>query len=68
MYTYFMQLTDDEKKSVVKLIKTFIKGRKPESNRISIEEYNIELAEAERRIENGDFISQEELKEEIKTW
>jgi hypothetical protein len=68
MYTYFMQLNEEEKKSVVKMIKTFIKGKNTESKRISIEQYNKELEEAEREIEQGHFITQEELEEEVKTW
>ena len=35
MYGYFMQLNDAEKKSVVELLKTFMKGRKN-----SIRSYN----------------------------
>ena len=36
MYGYFMQLNDAEKKSVVELLKTFMKGRKGQSERISV--------------------------------
>jgi len=68
MYTYFMQLNDEQKKSVVKMIKTFIKGNPPDNKRITIEQYNLELEEADRRIAAGDFITQEELEEEMKTW
>ena len=68
MYSYFMQLTDEEKKSVVKLMKTFIKGKRTENNRISIEQYNRELEEAERRIDAGYFTTQEDLEKEMKTW
>jgi hypothetical protein len=68
MYTYFMQLNDEEKKSVVKMIKTFIKGKGAENKRVTIEQYNKELEEAERRVEAGDFITQEELEEEMKNW
>ena len=68
MYTYFVQLNDEEKKSVVKLIKTIIKGKKADNERISIAQYNRELEESERQIEAGNFITQEELEKEMKTW
>jgi len=50
------------------MIKTFIKGRKTENERISIEQYNRELEEAERQIEQGNFITQEDLEKEMKIW
>jgi hypothetical protein len=68
MYTYFMQLSEEEKKSIVKMIKTFIKGKSTENKRISIEQYNQELDEAVRRVEAGDFITHEDLVEEMKNW
>jgi hypothetical protein len=37
MYNYFMQQNDAEKKSVVQMIKAFLKIRKSASERISIE-------------------------------
>ncbi len=36
--------------------------------RISIEQYNKELDEAELEIDRGDFITQEELKKQMKEW
>ena len=68
MYTYFMQLNEEQKKSVVKMIKTFSKGNTPDNKRITIEQYNRALEEADQRIAAGDFITHEELKEEMKTW
>lgn len=68
MYTYFVQLNDEQQKSVVKYIKTIIKGEKAGNERISIEQYNRELEEADRRMANGHFISHEDVKEEMKTW
>ena len=66
LYQYFMQLSEAEKKSVLQMLKTFVKGRKPPSKRISIEKYNQELEESERQIEAGHFTTQEELKREWK--
>ena len=68
MYTYFMQLNDEQKKSVVKMIKIFTKGNPPDNKRITIEQYNLELEEAEQQIKAGNFVTQEELEEEMKTW
>lgn len=34
----------------------------------SIEEYNSELNNAERRIKNGEFYTQEQMKERINSW
>jgi hypothetical protein len=68
MVECFMQLNNAEKKSVVRLIKTFLKARNDSPGRISIEQYNKELDEAERQIEAGNFITQEDLEKEMETW
>jgi len=60
MHDYFMQLNETEKKSVVQMIKTFLQGRK-ELERISIEQYNKEIEEAESEIERGESYSHEEV-------
>jgi len=44
MHNYFTQLNDSEKKSVVQMLKTFLKSKKQNPGRISIEQYNKELA------------------------
>ena len=46
MFNYFTQLNEAEKKSVVQMLKTFLKGRKKNPGRISIEQYNKEIDEA----------------------
>jgi hypothetical protein len=68
MVECFMQLNQAEKKSVVQLIKTFLKNRTDAPGRISIEQYNRELDEAEKQIEAGNFITQEDLEKEMETW
>jgi hypothetical protein len=68
MVEYFMQLSNAEKKSVVQLIKTFLKTRNDAPGRISIEQYNRELDEAEAEIEAGNFITQEDLEKEMEKW
>jgi hypothetical protein len=68
MVEYFMQLNNAEKKSVVQLIKTFLKARNDSPGRISIEQYNKELDEAEAEIERGEFYTQEQVEEMSKSW
>ena len=67
MYAYFMQLNDAEKKSVVELLKTFMRGRKDQPN-ITIEQYNKELDEAMARVEQGEYTTFEDLEKEMKSW
>lgn len=55
MFAYFMQLNDAEKKSVVELLKTFMKGRRSQPDHITIEQYNKELDEAMERVGRGEI-------------
>ncbi|TDW97626.1 hypothetical protein [Dinghuibacter silviterrae] len=68
MYSYFIQLNEAEKKSVIQMLKTFLKGRKDDIKPQTIEEYNRELEEADAAIDAGHFITQEDLEKEMKTW
>lgn len=68
MYNYFIQLNEAEKRSVVQMLKTFLKSRKEKPERISIEQYNKEIEEAVERIASGNFITHEQLKQEMKKW
>ncbi len=68
LHQYFMQLNEAEKKSILLMLKTFVKGRGKEPERISIEQYNRELEESERQIEEGNFTTQEELEKEMEKW
>ena len=52
---YFMQLNEAEKKSVLQMIKTFLKGRKEKPGRITLEQYNREIDEAMKRMDAGEF-------------
>ena len=67
MMQYFMQLNEAERRSVLLMIKTFLGGKLPD-NRISIEQYNQELAEAEAEFERGEFFSHEEVVAMSKKW
>lgn len=68
MHNYFTQLDDSEKKSVIQLLKKLLKSRKGTLQRTTIEQYNKELEEAEKQIEKGNFITQEELEKEMEKW
>lgn len=68
MQAYFTQLNEAEKKSVIQMLKTFLKGKDDKAERVSIDQYNNELNEAEADFEKGDYITHEELRKEIKKW
>jgi hypothetical protein len=63
-----MQLNDAEKKSVVELLKTFMKGRRSQPDRITIEQYNKGLDEAMERVGRGEYTTFEDLEKEMKSW
>jgi hypothetical protein len=68
MYNYFTQLNEAEKKSVIQMLKTFLKSRTEKPDRITIEQYNKELQEAEAEFEKGEYITHEALLKQIKRW
>lgn len=61
MHDYFMRLSEAEKKSVIQMLKTFLKGRKEHVLPQTQEDYNRELEEGDAAIEAGDFVSHEEV-------
>jgi hypothetical protein len=68
LYQYILQLDEAEKKSVLQMLKTFVKGRDGQVSRISVEEYNQELKEAETEYERGEYTSHEEFVKQLKKW
>jgi predicted transcriptional regulator len=61
----YMQVADDKKvKAMYALLKDDIK----QEERISIEQYNKEIDEAEAEVKRGEFITHEELLQKIKKW
>lgn len=68
MHEYFMRLSDAEKKSVLQMLKTFLKGRKEKTVPQTQEEYNRELDEAMARVREGKFTTLSALEKEMKTW
>ena len=68
MYNYFTQLNEAEKKSVVQMLKTFLKGRKEKPGRISIEQYNKEIDEAMEEVKLGEVYTHDEVVKMSKGW
>jgi hypothetical protein len=50
------------------MIKTLSLSRRDDFKPQTLEEYNRELEEADKRIEAGYFTTQEDLEKEMKTW
>ena len=69
LHTYFVQLNDAEKKSVLLMLKTFLSGRSNEEvGSISIEEYNKDIDAALAEVEEGRYISQAEMEKKAAKW
>jgi hypothetical protein len=68
MYSYFTRLNEAEKKSVVQMLKTFMKGRGKNTGRISIEQYNKEIDDAMTELEKGEIYTHEEVVKISKNW
>lgn len=68
LYSYFTQLNDAEKKSVLLMLKTFLAGRTKANDPVSIEQYNREIDEALEEVEAGNYITQEEMEKQAAKW
>ncbi|HEY4063362.1 MAG TPA: hypothetical protein VGM30_15755 [Puia sp.] len=68
LFQYFLQLNEAEKRSILQMLKTFVKGREKKPSRVSIEQYNKEIDEAITRVEAGEFYTQEEVEQMSKEW
>ena len=68
MLAYFVRLNEAEKKSVVQMLKTFLTERNTKSSHISIEQYNLELEEAMKEIQNGETFTHEEVVKMSEKW
>lgn len=66
---YLPLLGDEEKRSILGVIKSFVLLRKKEmQERISIEQYNKELDDALEEIRAGNFLTQEEVEKLSSEW
>ncbi|MBS1543969.1 MAG: hypothetical protein JST14_10070 [Bacteroidetes bacterium] len=54
--------------SLLKTLKAVLHYGLKNEGRISVEQYNRELEEAEAEIDRGEFITHEELKKQMKAW
>ena len=64
---YMALLTASQKESILAVIKTFLPSiEKPE--RISREQYNLEISEAEKRMDAGHYLTHEEVEKDAATW
>ena len=68
MFNYFAQLNEQEKKSVVQMLKVFLNGRPESQKRISIEQYNRELDEAMEEVKRGEVYTHDEVVKMSKKW
>lgn len=64
----FLELNDNEKKSVLLLLKTFLGNRITNSESISIAQYNLELEEALAEEAAGNYITQQEMETQAAKW
>ena len=64
----FLELNDNEKKSVLLLLKTFLGNRITNSEFISIAQYNLELEEALAEEAAGNYITQQEMETQAAKW
>ena len=64
---YLPLLSHKQQALVLEMIKNFLDSD-ADFNRIDKKQYNKELNDAISRIENGDFISHEDVVEEISKW
>lgn len=62
------ELQQVEDISLLKTLKAVLHYGLKNEGRISVEQYNRELEEAEAEIDRGEFITQEELKKQMKAW
>jgi hypothetical protein len=68
LFSYILQLDEAEKKSVLQMLKTFLKGRANKASQIDINQYNKEIDEAIARVESGDYFTQDDVEKMSKDW
>jgi len=66
--SYFTQLNEVERKSVLQLLKTFLQRKQQPGDRIDIARYNKEIDEALADVAAGNYISQEEIEKQASKW
>ncbi len=66
--SYFVQLNDAEKKSVLLMLKTFLRSRGEQTDKASIDQYNREIDEALAEESKGNYITQDEMEKRASKW
>ena len=66
--SYFLQLNGAEKKSVLLMLKVFLQRRDADAERASIEQYNKEIDDALAEVQEGHYISQDEMEKIAAKW
>ncbi|MES1223430.1 MAG: hypothetical protein ABUT20_48490 [Bacteroidota bacterium] len=65
---YFTQLDEPQKRSLLAMLKSFVKAGNKKKEGASIDQYNQELNEAMKRISKGGFTTLAELEKEMQSW
>ncbi len=65
---YFFRLDEQQKKSLLEMMKSFLKPGSEFLQPDSIEQYNMDIDEAKQRISKGEFTTLEELEKEMQSW
>lgn len=68
MIKNFVQLSGEEQKSILQLVKTVLNSKKTVHEPQTIEAYNKEIKAAMRRAKRGEVTSIEKLEQEMKLW
>lgn len=68
LFSYFVQLNDAEKESVLHLLKTFLESRPNVVDQVSVDQYNKEIDEALAEAAEGNYITQEEMEKQAAKW
>jgi predicted transcriptional regulator len=65
---YLPLLGNEEKKSLLGVIKSFLQLKKDQKDHLTIEQYNKEIDEALAQVKEGKFVTQDELEKEMEKW
>jgi predicted transcriptional regulator len=68
LLSYFIKLDEEQKKSLLQLIKTFVGNNEAAPDIMGSERYNNELVEGLRQAERGEYITLEDLEKEMGSW
>jgi hypothetical protein len=68
LFHCILQLNEQQKKSVLQMLKTFLTGRELKTPGMTIDWYNKEIADAIARVEAGEFYAHEDVESMAKEW